>query len=137
MPACRIVGDGDCEDRWQTTFYSIGTSVDGVSYKTPPKAPILAQLKKQNAIIRRRKIRNQNAGWILQPHAERASCLHYMARSRRQGCAPCTRRLHLDRVRSAIGWHLGITLGVCMSVVLQFYLTFKMSLDYRRGSSRK
>jgi hypothetical protein len=25
------------------------------------------------------------------------------------------RRLHLDRVRSAKGWHLGITLGVCMS----------------------
>ena len=24
------------------------------------------------------------------------------------------RRLHLDRVRFAIGWHLGITLGVCM-----------------------
>jgi len=47
--------------------------------------------------------------------AERASCLHYMARSRRQGCAPCTRRLHLDRVRSAIGWHFGITLGLCMS----------------------
>jgi hypothetical protein len=28
---------------------------------------------------------------------------------------PVTRRLHLDRVRYAIGWHLGITLGVCMS----------------------
>jgi hypothetical protein len=28
---------------------------------------------------------------------------------------PVTRRLHLDRVRSAKGWHLGITLGVCMS----------------------
>ena len=53
--------------------------------------------------------------WILQPHTERASCLYYMARSRRQGCAPLTRRLHLDRVRFAIGWHLGITLGVCMS----------------------
>ena len=26
-----------------------------------------------------------------------------------------TRRLHLDRVRFAIGWHLGITLGICMS----------------------
>jgi hypothetical protein len=26
-----------------------------------------------------------------------------------------TRRLHLDRVRFAMGWHLGITLGVCMS----------------------
>jgi hypothetical protein len=26
-----------------------------------------------------------------------------------------TPRLHLDRVRYAIGWHLGITLGVCMS----------------------
>ena len=38
--------------------------------------------------IRRGKIRNQNAGWILHPHVERASCLHYMARSRRQGSAP-------------------------------------------------
>ena len=28
---------------------------------------------------------------------------------------PAARRLHLDRVRFAIGWHLGITLGVCMS----------------------
>ncbi len=28
---------------------------------------------------------------------------------------PATRRLHLDCVRSAKGWHLGITLGVCMS----------------------
>jgi hypothetical protein len=28
---------------------------------------------------------------------------------------PATGRLHLDRVRSAKGWHLGITLGVCMS----------------------
>ena len=28
---------------------------------------------------------------------------------------PAARRLHLDRVRYAIGWHLGITLGVCMS----------------------
>jgi hypothetical protein len=28
---------------------------------------------------------------------------------------PVTRRLHLDRVRFAIEWHLGITLGVCMS----------------------
>jgi len=26
---------------------------------------------------------------LLQPHTERASCLHYMARSRRQGSAPC------------------------------------------------
>ena len=26
-----------------------------------------------------------------------------------------TSRLHLDRVRFAKGWHLGITLGVCMS----------------------
>ena len=68
-------------------------------------------------IIRRGKIQNQHIGWILQPHAERASRLHYMARSRRQGRAPCTGRLHLDRVRYAIGWHLGITLGVCMSVV--------------------
>ena len=38
-----------------------------------------------------------------------------MARSRRQGRAPCIRRLHLDCVRFAIGWHLGITLGICMS----------------------
>jgi hypothetical protein len=51
----------------------------------------------------------------MEQQTERASCLHYMARSRRQGCAPCIRRLHLDRVRFAIGWHLGITLGVCMS----------------------
>lgn len=28
---------------------------------------------------------------------------------------PAARRLHLDRVRFAKGWHLGITLGVCMS----------------------
>jgi hypothetical protein len=28
---------------------------------------------------------------------------------------PAARRLHLDCVRSAKGWHLGITLGVCMS----------------------
>jgi hypothetical protein len=28
---------------------------------------------------------------------------------------PAARRLHLDRVRFAMGWHLGITLGVCMS----------------------
>jgi hypothetical protein len=26
-----------------------------------------------------------------------------------------TLRLHLDRVRFAMGWHLGITLGVCIS----------------------
>jgi hypothetical protein len=30
---------------------------------------------------------------------------------------PAARRLHLDRVRCAKGWHLGITLGVCMSCV--------------------
>jgi hypothetical protein len=79
------------------------------------RKPLCCHNKKLHAIIHRGKIRNQDAGWILHPHVERASCLHYMARSRRQGCAPCTRRLHLDRVRSAIGWHLGITLGVCMS----------------------
>jgi hypothetical protein len=28
---------------------------------------------------------------------------------------PAARRLHLDCVRSAKGWHLGNTLGVCMS----------------------
>jgi hypothetical protein len=28
---------------------------------------------------------------------------------------PAARRLHIDRVRCAKGWHLGITLGVCMS----------------------
>jgi hypothetical protein len=28
---------------------------------------------------------------------------------------PAAGRLHLDRVRFAIEWHLGITLGVCMS----------------------
>ena len=28
---------------------------------------------------------------------------------------PAALRLHLDRVRFAKGWHLGITLGVCMS----------------------
>jgi len=28
---------------------------------------------------------------------------------------PAARRLHLDRVRCAKEWHLGITLGVCMS----------------------
>ena len=28
---------------------------------------------------------------------------------------PTPVRLHLDRVHYAIGWHLGITLGVCMS----------------------
>jgi hypothetical protein len=28
---------------------------------------------------------------------------------------PAARRLHLDRVRFAMDWHLGITLGVCMS----------------------
>ena len=28
---------------------------------------------------------------------------------------PATLRLHLDRVRFAKGWHLGNTLGVCMS----------------------
>ena len=31
-----------------------------------------------------------------------------------------TPRLHLDRVRFAIGWHLGITLGVCMSGFWKF-----------------
>ena len=30
-----------------------------------------------------------------------------------------TPRLHLDRVRFAIEWHLGITLGVCMSVSME------------------
>ena len=60
--------------------------------------------------------------WILYPHTERASCLHYMARSRRQGhyekrLKQIARRFSflLDCVRSAKGWHLGITLGVCMS----------------------
>jgi hypothetical protein len=28
---------------------------------------------------------------------------------------PASRRLHIDRARFAKGWHLGITLGVCMS----------------------
>ena len=28
---------------------------------------------------------------------------------------PATRRLHIDYARFAKGWHLGITLGVCMS----------------------
>jgi hypothetical protein len=28
---------------------------------------------------------------------------------------PAASRLHIDRVRFAKGWHLGITLGVCMS----------------------
>jgi hypothetical protein len=28
---------------------------------------------------------------------------------------PAAARLHIDRVRFAKGWHLGITLGVCMS----------------------
>jgi hypothetical protein len=57
-------------------------------HKTPPKAAMLAQLKNQK--INHLSWRNSepDAGWILQPHAERASCLHYMARSRRQGCAP-------------------------------------------------
>jgi hypothetical protein len=32
---------------------------------------------------------NNNTLGISHPHTERASCLHYMARSRRQGCAPC------------------------------------------------
>jgi hypothetical protein len=32
---------------------------------------------------------HKNACEISHPHTERASCLHYMARSRRQGCAPC------------------------------------------------
>ena len=55
-------------------------------------------------------------------HTERASCLHYMARSRGQGhyekrLKQMARRFSflLDRVRFAKGWHLGITLGVCMS----------------------
>ena len=44
---------------------------------------------------------------------------------------PVTRRLHLDRVRFAIGWHLGITLGVCMSgfKLLAIPNNFKMSLE--------
>jgi len=54
---------------------------------------------------------------ILHSHVERASCLHYMARSRRQGSfALLPFDFHLDRVRSAIGWHLGVTFGVCMPV---------------------
>ena len=34
-------------------------------------------------------------------------------------CALHPFRLHLDRVRSAIGWHLGITLGVCVSGLIR------------------
>ena len=33
--------------------------------------------------------------------------------------SPVTRRLHLDRVRCARDWHLGITLGVCKSVSME------------------
>ena len=32
---------------------------------------------------------------------------------------PVTRRLHLDCVRCAKDWHLGITLGVCLSVSME------------------
>jgi hypothetical protein len=60
--------------------------------------------------------------WFLHSHTERASCLHYMARSRRQGhyekrLKQIARRFSFlpDRVRCAKESHLGNTLGVCMS----------------------
>ncbi len=48
---------------------------------------------------------------------------------------PAVPRLHLDRVRFAKGWHLGITLGICMSGFENFafrckrYVTFKQTRD--------
>lgn len=80
------------------------------------------KIKELNAGGRRGKKWNKDACGISHPHTERASCLHYMARSRRQGhyekrLKQMARRFSflLDRVHFAREWHLGITLGVCMS----------------------
>jgi|GEM_PF-2710087 hypothetical protein len=80
---------------------------------------MLAQLKKQtrSSVVEKFGATMPVEFCIRKPSVPRASII-WLAHAVKV-VRPAARRLHLDCVRFAKDWHLGITLGVCLSVSME------------------